>query len=103
TTITDLDALAGELAATRTRGYGVCAGELEQTGQAFHPARRAHARRQRSARRGWPGGTCLLHRRNARWRGELKPAVEAVADVDGQVAAARTGRRSTHQAGAPRP
>ena len=31
TTITDLDALAAELAATRARGYGVCAGELESS------------------------------------------------------------------------
>ena len=29
TTITDPETLAGELAATRARGYGVCAGELE--------------------------------------------------------------------------
>jgi DNA-binding IclR family transcriptional regulator len=31
TTITDPDALAAELAATRDRGYGVCAGELESS------------------------------------------------------------------------
>jgi DNA-binding IclR family transcriptional regulator len=31
TTITDPDALAAELAATRARGYGVCAGELESS------------------------------------------------------------------------
>jgi DNA-binding IclR family transcriptional regulator len=31
TTITDPDALAAELAGTRTRGYGVCAGELESS------------------------------------------------------------------------
>jgi DNA-binding IclR family transcriptional regulator len=31
TTITDPQALAGELAATRARGYGVCAGELESS------------------------------------------------------------------------
>jgi IclR family acetate operon transcriptional repressor len=31
TTITDRDALAAELAATRARGYGVCAGELESS------------------------------------------------------------------------
>lgn len=31
TTITDPDALAEELAATRARGYGVCAGELESS------------------------------------------------------------------------
>jgi DNA-binding IclR family transcriptional regulator len=31
TTITDPDALTAELAGTRTRGYGVCAGELESS------------------------------------------------------------------------
>jgi DNA-binding IclR family transcriptional regulator len=31
TTITDPDALAADLAATRARGYGVCAGELESS------------------------------------------------------------------------
>ena len=31
TTITDPQALAAELAATRARGYGVCAGELESS------------------------------------------------------------------------
>jgi DNA-binding IclR family transcriptional regulator len=31
TTITDPDALAAELAATRARGYGTCAGELESS------------------------------------------------------------------------